>query len=287
MSNGATVTYPDVNSSNVCLACHTGQETGDSIKLSTDPGTNLSFINSHYLTAGGQVFAKTGYTYAGRNYANVSFFKHDKIGTTQASGTGNSGPCVGCHMSSPNKHLFTNISSNTSGVIAKITSTMCVNCHSGQYALTPDVLIEEEEGYNAALDALAAVLGPKGILYLGDTYPYFFNDNNPTNGILDAAEISRTNGFKNWAGVYPSPAIWQDAMGAAFNLNLLGHDPGGYAHNSFYSKRLIYDSIDYIDDGILNYSVGATLDAASETVAKAYLLYNGTTTGTSAERPHE
>ncbi len=48
-------------------------------------------------------------------------------------------------------------------------------------------------------------------------------------------------------------------MGAAFNFNLLEHDPGAYAHNRIYTKRLIYDSIDWVDDGIMNYSVGATL----------------------------
>jgi hypothetical protein len=49
-------------------------------------------------------------------------------------------------------------------------------------------------------------------------------------------------------------------LGAAFNLNLLEHDPGGYAHNRIYSKRLLYDSIDWADDNLLNYSVGATLN---------------------------
>jgi hypothetical protein len=48
-------------------------------------------------------------------------------------------------------------------------------------------------------------------------------------------------------------------MGAAFNLNLLLHDPGGYAHNKFYIKGLIWDSIDYINDGLLNNDVPATL----------------------------
>ncbi len=50
-------------------------------------------------------------------------------------------------------------------------------------------------------------------------------------------------------------------MGAAFNLNLLIHDPGAYTHNRNYAKRLIWDSIDWADDETMNNSVMATVDA--------------------------
>ena len=65
-------------------------------------------------------------------------------------------------------------------------------------------------------------------------------------------------------------------MGAAFNFNLLEHDPGGYAHNRYYAKRLIWDSIDFIDDFTMNDSTPATLvtvltDATELAAAQAYL----------------
>ncbi|HSH69043.1 MAG TPA: hypothetical protein VK997_03930, partial [Deferrisomatales bacterium] len=41
----------------------------------------------------------------------------------------------------------------------------------------------------------------------------------------------------------------------------LHHDPGGFAHNRYYVKRLIYDSIDWLDNNILDDSTAATLDA--------------------------
>jgi hypothetical protein len=47
-------------------------------------------------------------------------------------------------------------------------------------------------------------------------------------------------------------------MGAAFNYNLLEHDPGAFAHNRYYAKRLIFDSIDWLDDGTMNESVDLT-----------------------------
>jgi hypothetical protein len=81
-------------------------------------------------------------------------------------------------------------------------------------------------------------------------------------------------------------------MGASFNFNLLEHDPGAYVHNRMYVKRLIYDSIDWVDDGIMNYSVGATLTTLCSggsppaycAEAITYLLPNGIL-GIEAERP--
>jgi hypothetical protein len=54
-------------------------------------------------------------------------------------------------------------------------------------------------------------------------------------------------------------------MGAAFNYNLLLHEPGAYVHNPQYTKKIIYDSIDHLDDGAMNASVEATLGAGLAT----------------------
>jgi hypothetical protein len=114
----------------------------------------------------------------------------------------------------------------------------------------------------------------------------------------------RSGGTKGWLtkfgqGVVPATADDTDKtgnttgrynMGAAFNLNLLEHDPGGYVHNRIYAKRLLYDSIDWADDNNMNYSVGETLNAIDGTLytwktgAMKYLLPNGVL-GISAERP--
>ena len=263
-SNGATATYPNVSGSNVCLACHTGRETGDSIKNSTDSDGILSFINSHYLAAGGQLYGTTGYEYEGKDYANPAYFKHDKIGSADAPGTGTNGPCVGCHMTTPNSHLFTNVTKNDQGVITAITSTACATCHTGNYALTPEKLTEEEEGYQAALEAAKAVMASKGIYYSA-TYPYWYNGPNGTGGA-----------YTNWAQLY-GLANWKNVMGAAFNINLLIRDPGGYAHNRYYVKRLLWDSIDFITNGTLgDLDMTSTIDGLSisdelKAKAKTYL----------------
>lgn len=285
-TNGATQTFPDVTSSNICVACHSGRETGDSIKLDADADGTRSFINSHYLSAGGTVFTSTGYEYAGRNYNNVTFYAHDQIarGTDARMATwettnGTPGPCVGCHMSSPNKHSFANITKDDlTGAITAITSTVCSNCHTDAYAMTTTVLNDEEHEYHASLDTLAGAMTLKGIYYNAGSYPYFFTD------------ATYVTAFTTWAAPYGF-AFYKDTMGAAFNLNLLGHDPGGYAHNRYYSKGLIWDSIDFIDNGALDNSVPATItaletattiDAATAAAARLYL---GSTRPGDASRP--
>jgi hypothetical protein len=48
-------------------------------------------------------------------------------------------------------------------------------------------------------------------------------------------------------------------MGATYNYSAVANDPGSYAHNATYAKRLLYDSIDWLDDGIMNESVATSL----------------------------
>lgn len=263
-SNDAKVTYPDLKGSNICMACHTGRETGDSIKKSLGNFSSISFINSHYLAAGGQLFGTTGYEYAGKDYSNPPYFKHDKIGITESLAITKNGPCVGCHMTTDNSHLFTNVERDNSGAITKITSKVCVNCHVGDYALTASNLTEEEENYKAAIDAAKALMANKGI-HFQERHPYWFVSPAPDAG-----------SFRNWASIY-GQAKAKDVMGAAFNINLLAHDPGGYAHNRIYVKRLLWDSIDFMDNGVLGDVDMATLidslslTATQKSAAKAYL----------------
>ena len=78
-------------------------------------------------------------------------------------------------------------------------------------------------------------------------------------------------------------------MGAAFNYNLLEHDPGAFVHNRRYAARLIYDAIDWLDDNTMNFSTGATLAALPgptyQAGAMTVILVNGTQTGAETERP--
>lgn len=58
-------------------------------------------------------------------------------------------------------------------------------------------------------------------------------------------------------------------MGASFNYTLISNDPGAFAHNPTYVKRLIYDSIDWLDNGQMDGggSVVTSLTNALNTLA--------------------
>ena len=278
-----TIVYPDINGSNVCMGCHLGREIGENIKVDLDADGVRGFINSHYLAAGAQLFAVSGYEYNGRNYQNVSFYVHDVIGTDVAPGTGDNGPCIGCHMTTPeNGHGFLPVTKNELGEITAITSTVCIECHTGGFALTPEILTNEEHEYFASLEVLKAALADVGIFFR-EQHPYFFT-----------AAVGG-DAFTDWESIYPglptTDANWKNTMGSAFNLNLLLHDPGGYAHNRFYVKALIWDSIDWIDDGILNDSVVATIQSleTAELItvedSAAAQIYLGTGRPGDAQRP--
>ncbi len=65
-------------------------------------------------------------------------------------------------------------------------------------------------------------------------------------------------------------------MGAAFNLNLLVHDYGAFAHNRFYTKRLIFDAIDWMQDGVMGNGIEAGVNLLSDDPSLFVLAKDGT-----------
>src|SRR5512133_3773643 len=249
--------------SNLCIACHTGKAAGDLIKLSgnctASPSiacrvgvtgsfwAEVDFIDPHNMNTANLMFPdglRAGYEYRAGTSASPA---HTNIGldTTQ-------GPCVGCHMSSPRKHSFAALSTASSGVIASITTNRCITCHGSSAPLIdPGILQVKKEGYQAALVVIAAQLAAKGIYYNPATAPYFFTTADPAQQTL----ATRTVNWNSNGGAFQGAHL----MGAAFNLRLL--QPGaGWVHNSTYAKRLLYDTIDYLDDGTpANSTVASTI----------------------------
>ena len=218
---------------------------------------------------------------SGRSYSKPADpFKHDQIGVNNTSGTGNDGPCVTCHLR-PRRHNFLpvvrgdyvaasplidkdglvyQIPLNQS--ITAIESPVCnAVCHI-QSPLTPANLGEKKDGYRHAIRVLQTVFETSANFtgripqYIVNPLanPYFFNMSSagtkPEN--YSKTSTASTNVFKKWGN--------EGNMGAAFNLNLLFRDYGGFAHNDLYAKRLIYDSIDWLDGGP-EYSVRTTLNS--------------------------
>lgn len=278
---GNSYTYPDAKASNACISCHSGRETGESVKAATGDFSNKSFINSHYLTAGGTVFGNTGYHYTNRDYSIPAGDTHVKIGmgttgNAAVDAAAKNGPCAACHFGSKNgSHKlkpYTVYSATDTSI-----NPLCINCHStrgegtNSYVtwLGDDATAATFTGtthkarYQAGLEALRVLLQDKGYTFTAG-YPYFAAKN-----WLSAGDTDTTG---NVTG--------KNNMGAAFNYNLLIHDPGGVAHNRRYTRRLIYDAMDWLDNNQLDYSVSATLaalpDPAYKAAATAYLINAGT-----------
>jgi hypothetical protein len=250
-----TTTITGLGSSELCINCHSGREPGSQVKanLAASPtgpdNTSFGSFNSHYLLAGATLFQDNtfsvsdnqfigpgAYQFVGNNYANPTAFTHNTIGgSTQ-------GPCVGCHMTSPNvtgnnatgKHSFLPFT-YTSGAVDNITSTQCASCHGvTTSALSVVGINASRTTYATRVAELKTDLESRGIYYNSASYPYFYSDNT----------WASSKQFKTWATKAGTLGIsTEDLVGVAFNLNYFTHEPGAYAHNDVYTYRVLYDSI--------------------------------------------
>ncbi len=279
---GRIANVPGIEGSNTCIACHSGSESGGEISASTEDFTNTPYVNSHYLTAGGILFRTVGYEFTGSyvqsggDYDDEPYFHHSSVGTAAYPETGENGPCAGCHMSSDEGHTFEVVLRDITGngLINSIASDICSECHAGDYALTAQDLNHEYEEFEASLEVLKTQLAING-LYYASYHPYFFNSPY-VEGYAEDNSCSENLPIFNWQKggttayigeeqYYIGSGVWEcisdgalvpgtagtgkDRMGAAFNYGMLHHEPGAYAHNSLYTKRLLFDSIDLLEDG--------------------------------------
>lgn len=238
-SDGSSAQLANYFDSNICINCHSGLESGIEIVQAKTIQTTFGSFNSHYLAGAGVLFRKIGYLYyAATSYAN-NISHVDGIVALTSPGSG--GPCVECHMAnsaSDHSHLYLPVFRDANNQITDIdANSLCNNCH----AWTPASLQTVSDFFDSALTALNNALQLKGIFYLPASYPYFYKSSAASSGA-----------FTNWSGVGGTNAAGKNIMGAAFNLNALFRTPGSYAHNGRYGLELIYDALDWLDDGILN-----------------------------------
>jgi trimeric autotransporter adhesin len=216
----------NVGESNICMGCHSGTRNGQSVaKLAVQTNITSQFIDPHSLAAGGTLHGKGGYQFSGQSYAFYSTNTHRTIGIGNKRGTGTAGPCIACHKNPVNGHTFAAGFQN--GVVP-----VCANCHGTFLEATK--LATDKAAFANALDVLKAQLAARGYTSSPGS-PYFSN--------------------ADW-GVGQAGA---DTMGAAFNYALLLSEPGAYAHNSAYTKQLIFDSIDYLHNGTITGSIDGAL----------------------------
>jgi hypothetical protein len=229
-----TTKAPDT--SFICMTCHRGRESMSTldadIAARAAAGQRPRFRNIHYLPAGATLYgkdAKVAYMFGPAASYNGKW-AHDGGDTAQ---------CKYCHLPS---HTF-----------APEFKTNCGFCHPEaggdlehirkQRATdyngvngTTDTLKAEVGSFEAALyaaiQAYAVAHGLDPIVYNDATYPYW---------------------FKAAGGSYTT---WDATMvRAAFNYQWSQKEPGAWAHNTLFLLQVLYDSIDMLDDGVLNTSV--------------------------------
>lgn len=288
--------YPDVAASNLCIQCHDSRQNDPG--AITDATT--AYTRTHYMQAAATMYVKMGFlnlsTGAASGTSSDTYrnsLKSDQDGglvtsTHRILGTpamvGNhgitaadtallsNGPCVACHFTG----------SHSLAIDQKAIDAVCIKCHDSegghsiatvadfnQYFIEP-----QSAAYQAALQLAIDLFNSKntGVTITpestGSTYvrPYITGTTTEATATNLAANpnpggpttwLAVANAYSGYAGKRTK------LLGAIGNIILFKNDPGGYAHARTYSRRLLYDTIDFLDDGVLNMSVGATALARS------------------------
>ena len=263
----------DMRDSNICITCHAGRSVGSLLQaIETKMGKsslfwrNVDFIDPHGMGAANLMFDGVD---AGYNYLPTSIFS-----TTDHVNIGNEigqGPCVGCHMTATEKHLFSAVTKDSNGAIGAITTTVCANCHGyGAIPMDAGTLELKKSGFLAAIGDLRTQLVAKGIYFNpqgvevpGRSSAYYF---------FTTADTNQQNyGTRVVSWYFNGSYQGSQLMGAAFNLRLLQSEAGCYVHNSAYVKRLLYDSLEYLIYGTVTTPVHHDISGSISPAAKAYL----------------
>jgi len=116
------------------------------------------------------------------------------------------------------------------------------------------------------------------IKYDPAVYPYFYDLQKDATGKTAVTDWTRKNvaGVSNAAvlalgsanvTVIPTGGLTQTQayrlMGACFNLNVLARDPGAYVHARTYTQRLVFDTVDFLDNNTMDFTALTTARAAT------------------------
>jgi hypothetical protein len=279
----------DVGDTNLCIACHGGREgrsgativnTGTAITGPTDP---------HYFPAAGVMYMKIGFidfvpqstvipapttanpaatTTYGKTLISSDDLSggvtstHRKLGTTAIHGDSHNpsffvpgnldsgGPCVTCHMSAGHTWQIIDVTFNK----------VCINCHTSERGTPLNAsnflsafVDENRDQMNNAL-ALAVVLLEQRY----DITVQLADIEEPQ----EATFVRKSTGLPVDLTAAPFSTLpladQYSLRGAMFNVALGYKENTAFLHARSYMRRIIYDTIDFLDDGVINMSVAAT-----------------------------
>lgn len=221
---------------------------GDSYTLFTGPATTAApagQVNSAHRRFGTPLI--NGDTHVAPNKGRLAAWLPGTMDT--------GGPCVTCHLNAHDSNGVlstlptpTRTTSHTLAINDNTWNQVCINCHGSEGPVA--TFLEENSGdFKDALNLALQVLLTKYKIAYTTTFPYFYD--------LTADPTGKT-AVKDWTRGTGDQVFGRRMMGACFNVNLLLRDPAAYVHARTYARRLIYDSIDYLDDQTINMSVGST-----------------------------
>lgn len=284
----ATIQFPDVGDSNICIPCHAGRENGGSIIASATAGS--SFKNPHYLAAAAVFYGKGGFRYYGEDgRTGTPAVTVDRTSTGEGTYNGNVPAYSSEYGVIRDGIIVTNTvvplgatltGENANWNHGKIgmnnyrnsgTKGQCVACHIGP------TRTHSFDAYEVAKSTWADPNTPNGCFGchggedmkevaefeekpVFDRLMAFFKWNLEQNGIYynDSknpyffTDATATTNFTNWdvKGV----GTFQKTMGAAHNFKLIAAEKGAHVHNRGYMRHLIFDSIQYLQFGAATYS---------------------------------
>ncbi|WP_243372550.1 hypothetical protein [Geotalea sp. SG265] len=185
-----------------------------------------------------------------------------------------SGPCIVCHLNKGGA----NGAAHTLKIDIYAGDQVCKKCHAaeittdGTTATNTDAtklatFLEEQHAILGEAIGLASKIlkDTYKITFNPDAYPYFYDDQLG----LDAS--GKPQAVKDWtrSKVLSTALSAKDAkrlMGACFNIQLLTKDEASYAHARTYSRRLAYDTIDFLDNNAMDRSVSVTATTLQPTI---------------------
>ena len=236
-----TKTYTNWNESNACVPCHSGRGSAELAKSAFAFSTFTSAVTPfalHHAQPAGLISGYGAYNFTSGDFAYQDRMRHMRIGVADYNGTGSTqGPCVGCHFTSEESHSLEVVTKDaTSGDYTGIISETCKKCHPTTF--TYQDLNTKKAEFNAAVKVLGNLITSKGLTNNGRTAMKWFK----------TGEVTRT------------AAVAEKNMGAFINYNIVTDaDKALWLHNPALARRIVFDSIDWLDDSILNSSAVASI----------------------------
>ncbi|HJV67226.1 MAG TPA: hypothetical protein VJ550_15945 [Geomonas sp.] len=189
--------------------------------------------------------------------------------------------CVNCHTSENGNDLTTGIDAFRTYFIepnkevynnAILLAATIVNQKVAAYNATP-AGIAAPLNFAIGIDPANSTQPYKVVVYTtfktGGTYGTDGTLNVNSAALSDFQNAAKVLGYSTNGATDATDVGFGKFLGAISNVALFAKDQGGFAHARTYSRRLIYDSIDFLDDGRLNRSVSATAINLSNTTGTA------------------